>query len=164
MPLQANSASVGLESNNLSHGEGPLTASGPLLAADGAVRVSARDDSPSYNAAVISVDGSEELQQSGNAGQTQGPTAASISDPHIGAEIGGKGELAGAASKPTAAEPSTKQQEAEHSHDQSADRLEAVGAGPARLDADISQLPERLRHIKFSGGTSVLFLVSLSTS
>ncbi len=148
--LQDNSAAVGLTKHNLGESEG-LGDEVPLGAADGAARVSVTEDLTSSNASVPQADISEALQKSSIAGQAQGPAESSATQPSLGTDLSGGERQRVSASPLKAAEPIAEPQQAERSKDDSSDGPTAVGAGPSRLDADISQLPERLRHIRFSG-------------
>ncbi|BDA46775.1 hypothetical protein COCOBI_09-2280 [Coccomyxa sp. Obi] len=150
--LKEQAGSVGLENEVVAHPDGHASAAVSLRVADEIGKAPAGEDSSTSGPAVTPAASSWPAYERGTSGDTQVSTLHSYRE--------GSATEAGTSSKERQKdidlqairpEPSAEGEQGNKGAHQVLDTPEAAGPGPSSLASDISQLPDRLRHIRFSG-------------
>ncbi|CAL8471394.1 g10936 [Coccomyxa elongata] len=150
--LKEEGGSVGLECEEVAHPDGYASAAVSLCDADDNGKAPAGNDLGAFSPAVSPAASSWPAYDCGTSGDAQ------VSAVHPDQE--GSATDAGTSSKERQTdtnfqaikrEPSARPQQADKGADQVVDTLGAAESGPSSLTSAISQLPDRLRHIRFSG-------------
>lgn len=151
--VQEHAGSVGLETEEVAHPDGHASAAVSLTDDSGKAPAS-KDLSSSEIANTGPVFSPAASSQPAYDCSTSGDTQISALHSHqtvSAAAASSKEREEDADSKANRPAPSAQPQQPKQGAEQALDTTEAAGPGPSSLASDISQLPDRLRHIRFSG-------------